>query len=491
MATPAVAPLHNFDDTPLWKAFILYYVFVFDSVLDPEHLKNSLELLARRDGWKKFGARLRKNANGNLEYHFPETTDTEKSPRVVSYTHVTHSTATAEHPIACHIPNQAIGRPSVVADPDRLEGLFRPDGAPTKITDYLNKDIPQMGLHVVSFLDKTLVTVYFPHTLMDGMSMAPFLEAWILALQGRASEIKCPIGAEDCTHELSNDPLAAFGVKPTAKHVLENHQMSIVGLTGWALRNIRSFFDDLENRMVCVPASVVARLRQEAIIASAAHCKAEGGPPFLSDGDILCSWWTRIVLTSAGVSHNSNKTIVLNNAYSLRKILLDSQRNSEKVQDTETATDQDSFYVSNVTAFFSVVLTAGEILQQPLHRTAIAFRDALDMQRTRPQAEAFLSTWRRSWGKIPPIFGNWKMDLITYSNWTRANLFDFDFSAAVLGAGEKQRPVRPVYVQNNQFGLKLPNAFPIIGKDRSGNYWLSGYLKKGQWGRIEDQLANL
>lgn len=54
-------PLRYFDDTPLWRAFILYYMFVFDSVLDPEKLKSGLELLASLEGWKKFGARIRKN----------------------------------------------------------------------------------------------------------------------------------------------------------------------------------------------------------------------------------------------------------------------------------------------------------------------------------------------------------------------------------------------------------------------------------------------
>lgn len=89
------------------------------------------------------------------------------------------------------------------------------------------------------------------------------------------------------------------------------------------------------------------------------------------------------------------------------------------------------------------------------------------------------------------MFGNWKMDLITFSNWTRARLFDKDFSAAAVGAEVAGRPMRPTYVQNNQFGLKLPNAFPIMGRDTSGNYWLSGYLKRGHWTRIEAQLESL
>jgi hypothetical protein len=55
-----------------------------------------------------------------------------------------------------------------------------------------------------------------------------------------------------------------------------------------------------------------------------------------------------------------------------------------------------------------------------------------------------------------------------------------DFSAALIGGGKEGKEIgRPCYIQNNQFGLVLPNAFPIIGRDGESNYWLSGYLNKG------------
>ncbi len=61
VATDTVVPLPFFDDTPLWRAFILYTMFVFDDVLDPQKLRDSLQTLAKRDGWRKLGARLRRN----------------------------------------------------------------------------------------------------------------------------------------------------------------------------------------------------------------------------------------------------------------------------------------------------------------------------------------------------------------------------------------------------------------------------------------------
>ncbi len=63
--TDTVVPMHFFDDTPLWRAFVLYSMFVFDDVLDPQKLRSSLETLAACEGWGKLGARLRRNVGGH------------------------------------------------------------------------------------------------------------------------------------------------------------------------------------------------------------------------------------------------------------------------------------------------------------------------------------------------------------------------------------------------------------------------------------------
>jgi hypothetical protein len=64
--TDQVVPLHYFDDAPLWRAFILYSLFIFDHVLDAERLKSSAERLVDKEGWRKLGARLRYNVRNLL-----------------------------------------------------------------------------------------------------------------------------------------------------------------------------------------------------------------------------------------------------------------------------------------------------------------------------------------------------------------------------------------------------------------------------------------
>lgn len=62
--------------------------------------------------------------------------------------------------------------------------------------------------------------------------MAPFLDAWILATQGRAPEIECPFRAKKLLLERSSDSLSDFGMDQTAKHILASRHMSTAGLAG-------------------------------------------------------------------------------------------------------------------------------------------------------------------------------------------------------------------------------------------------------------------
>lgn len=59
--TDVVVPVGFFDDTIIFRTFVLYTLFVFDDVLDPQRLRDSLERLVSRPGWNKLGARLRRN----------------------------------------------------------------------------------------------------------------------------------------------------------------------------------------------------------------------------------------------------------------------------------------------------------------------------------------------------------------------------------------------------------------------------------------------
>ncbi|KAH9903781.1 hypothetical protein F4778DRAFT_99452 [Xylariomycetidae sp. FL2044] len=482
VSTDIVCPLRWFDDTPLWKSFILYSTFVFDEVLDPAKLRDSLEALAHRDGWRKMGARLRRNAKGELEYHIPA--EFTKDRPAIAFSHTQHAMKAADHDVASRIPKPST-RPAVVGYPDEMLALFPLSDVPKTMEDYITRDIPQVGLHVVSFEDKTVIGLCWPHTAFDAMGKKLLLKGWTLMLEGRADEI--PKLTDPAV-----DPLADFGLNPTEEHVLAPQRLSVLNLAQYGIGNVFNFMAKPESRMVCVPGSLITKLRTQALAELEAEKTAANGgggaggdeKPFLSEGDVICAWWTRLAV--AHLPATSSRPLVLNNAMSLRKLMAGGEL---------PAPGGD--YLSNAIMFFYVTMRVRDVFEKPLSWVAARIRGAIAEQGTQAQAEAFAHAWRSSSWKLPPFFGAPNMHMLTLSNWSQAGLFDFDFSAAALatsgshGGGGGRSPCTPSYVQNNQFGVALPDAYPVIGKDKLGNFWMSGYMKKVHWDMIEVELAKI
>jgi hypothetical protein len=64
--TDRVVPVGFFDNTIIFRTFVLNTLFVFDDVLDVQKLHSSLERVVARPGWNKLGARLRRNVSSKL-----------------------------------------------------------------------------------------------------------------------------------------------------------------------------------------------------------------------------------------------------------------------------------------------------------------------------------------------------------------------------------------------------------------------------------------
>ena len=192
---------------------------------------------------------------GELEYHIPAEFNMDRP--ALSCSHVVHNVNAMDHPLAARLPKPS-PQPATVCDPDEFRSLFQRQDGPIMLDDYLNTDLPQLGLHIVSFKDKTLVCLYWPHTLMDAMGKRALLDAWTLMLQGQSDEIVSPQGT-------NVDPLADLGKNPTEPHKLAGERLSLFGLAQYGVSNILDFVRSQENRMVCVPGSFVTKLREEAL----------------------------------------------------------------------------------------------------------------------------------------------------------------------------------------------------------------------------------
>ncbi|RDW57096.1 hypothetical protein BP6252_13842 [Coleophoma cylindrospora] len=476
--TDTIIPLHHFDDVPIYRSIFHDFTLRFDDVLDPEELSAALRRLMEIGNWRKLGARLRLNDQDKLEYHIPMAYDKERPGFI--FTHVKHEGSIQNDPVASRMPKMT-SNPSVQANPAQISKFVRRPNAPKHLRDYIFTDEPQLSLHVVTFADATLVSLTWLHTLFDITGQAALIDAWSLVLSGQEDRVME-------LHGYDFDPLATFGCSPKSAEqpVLATHEVKGIRYILFAVRFFSEFLwwpkDEL--RTLCLPASYLQDMREKALQELTTN---ETSKPFVSDGDIVCAWCTRLSLKHLA---SSTRPIAITNVLDIRRFL------SDDLLPKGTA------YVSNATSLVQAVVPAPEVFQKPLSFTAQKIRQGIQEQATRGQVEAFTALQRENTTKSgggPAIFGGMNSQLIVFTNWTKGNFYEVDFSSAVVEPGvpvEKRANQigRPSYVQAiARYNVKIPAryAFTIVGKDAAGNYWLYGRLRTSTWQRIEQEFASL
>lgn len=217
--------------------------------------------------------------------------------------------AAEDHPAASCIPRPPCnGQPAVVGDPDDLSELIYGHVVPKTLDDYIYTDRPQLGLRIVSFKNSTIVVLHWIHLAFDATAKRSLLDAWMLMLQNRESEILEPLGPHEYV-------LEHCGKNPTEPHILAEHHVSKLGLVWWVLQNSYNLIvRKKEHRIVCVPAAYLAKLRVKALAELAAQAISEKSEdPFLSEGDILVAWVSRLAM--ANLSEDSEKTVSGHSCY--------------------------------------------------------------------------------------------------------------------------------------------------------------------------------
>lgn len=396
-----------------------------------------------------------------MEFHIPQEFSRDRRP-AVGYTHVVHDMDMADHPLASKIPSGTKSdRPVIVGDPDEFAELSCGPGCPQSLDDYLNFDRPVLGVRIVSFTDATMVTLHWLHIACDALGMKAVLQNWILMMQGREDEVPM-------LHGFEQDPLQELGRHPTEPHVLADSVMSTGSSLLYGLRNGYSLvFGPKEGRMVCIPAAFWKKLRTDAL----AELVAAGvEKPFLTENDVLTAWWTRLALTRLAPETPVTIMMAMSARRALEKDLL----------------PPDKLYVSNCLAFMNLLMPQKD-LYQSLGTLAGQIRRGINEQGTREQIEAYEGLVRAAAYPLPLFMGNGSTHQISYSNWTKADLFKMDFSVAAVKP--RHEPLLPSFTSHAQIPFKCPEAFIIMGKDSHDNYWLQGYRVAGQWANLEKDLA--
>ncbi|GAB1194116.1 hypothetical protein APSETT444_003357 [Aspergillus pseudonomiae] len=494
VSTDTIIPFHYWDDDHHTRGLSFDVTFRFDDILDPEKLRRALSRLLELGGWRKLGARIRRNAEAGLEYHVPQCYD-EKRPGF-AYSTVAFDMKVVDHHQASHLAQphhlDAAGRPSVLGTTytsmPEFRSFIRTPAFPDRLEGWLCSDSPQLGVRIITFQDATLVTVSFLHSLMDMMGLDAVLDAWAAVLRGREDEVKPFVG-------FSDDPLA--GLSESKSEPLQKYVFTDTLLVGWAwfwfavryVLTVELFWQRREEeRVIFLPAKYLHQMRDKAMGELAARDDGDSGKPlFVSEGDILFAWWTRVVLRAE--RPRPSRTVNMRNTYCCRSILAD-------LGHIPSAT---CALVTNAVFATLTFLSVRQILESPLSFTASEIRRSLIQQRNVEQLQALDTIQRNTLDNAhhPALFGNSSMYTVMISNWVKAKLFEVDFSAAVEREGlaldkRSNQLGRPSCIQGTGTkGYATRNTGVVIGKDAAGNFWLLYSLRKGVWSAVEQQLLSM
>ncbi|KAH8690015.1 putative LysR family regulatory protein [Talaromyces proteolyticus] len=494
VSTDQVIPFRFADDFPYTRGLCLDIHFRFDDVLDPEKLRDALERLLQKDGWRKLGARLRRTKDDKLEYHVPAEFS-EKRPAVL-YSTDKHNASISDHPVLSQLPRGSGERPALFESPIKFRPYMRAANGPEHINDWLYADIPQLVVHVIGFNDATIITVTFMHTLTDAMGIVALLRAWTAVLRGEDEKVPPFVGFDK-----TDDPIETLHKEiPASKFVLANRVVKGLEFFKFVVRMIFElvWWPTDEGGTVFVPGEYIKTLRESAIAElsktqTSSDKDSDMAKPFLSESDVLVAWWMRVLART--INPPPHRTITLMNVFDIRGVLAELGR----VSSPNIALFANATYAS------TSLIPAGDFISPdvPLSSLASRIRNAIDTQRTPEQLQAQAALLRESVEKTghAPLMGDSGMLLTAVSNWHRGKLFQVDFSAAVVAQKAVSRANRPKESQTGKpsfittsatySGFSIRYSQAVIGKDLAGNWWLTSCLRAGMWKKVAEQIQIL
>jgi hypothetical protein len=436
-------------------------------------------------------------SGGKLEIHVPRKFSRLRPP--VHFSHNDCSDTRIDlHPLGSKLPQPTGPTPSIHEGCHSLRSFAVPDDLPNDIKHYWNTDQPLLCLHVTSFADATLVGFTFPHSLTDAMGTSGLLRAWSSVVAGKSCNVRPPQGTwEDALGRVGT----AYDKASLGRFVLEDQQTrrlalaSFIGRYLWDVVTRRS----IQTRHIYLPAKFMRHLRQQAeaeLRGAGAGAGGQAQVPFVSDGDLILAWGSRMVMSSPSWKGCS---AVICNVFDLRGRL-------------QGAFAEDSTgggpFLQNLILPATTVLPRREAATATVGQIAVAVREAIASQTTDEQARRLMRVareWFASMGTMP-LFARWDSRVIACTNWTKARFLeaadvgpagvaggrdrDRGPSRAQDSAGVPARPGRPVmYWGTTLSKTDTPrDTFVIYGKDLVGNYWVHGYLRQETWDLIRREL---
>jgi hypothetical protein len=420
-------------------------------------------------------AKLTTQENGSLELHVPHKFTAERP--AFSFSNENCAMMIESHELARRIP-KADGTISLWPRPLEFQGLATRKGAPTSLKDLLSGDTPQMSLHITSFFNATLVSILWPHTMMDMMGQHEFLHAWSLVLAGRESEVPRVLDArEDVLQAITDTP-----TEKKASYILKSKQLKGFGLLKFVTRFGYEMMHDpaSKTRTICLPKKAMTRLRRQAETDIACSNSREKAP-FISDGDILTAWTLRAVAISLPKPRRMTAFHAINARFRLPQLI-----------------ESSGICLQNMLIPGYTYISSTEAIG-PLGLIALKNRQYLSEQATEAQVLASLREQYKHGDCLRRLYSPADAVVVPYTNWTKAGIFQTaNFRPALLSAGEDEQtrsnpPGTPVFhhVVPARQSRTTRLAMVVLGKDHGENYWLTLTMSPMAWDKIMESLETL
>ncbi|KAL8780691.1 MAG: hypothetical protein Q9194_000794 [Teloschistes cf. exilis] len=474
-----VFPVHPLDQAGIVRSSVISYTFRYDDVLDADKLRSSLVSLLEIEGWRKFGGRLRLDANDKLEIHVPLRYTAERP--AIRFSHKNFNVPIQQHPLIGRLPTNAGEVPVVHEGCRTFRALSVPDDLPDNIEHYLNNDEPLICLHVTSFPNVTFVSISFPHSISDAMGTTQLLKAWSSVLAGRSEDVPPVLGNRIDAIE---DVGMSSDEKAQVPFILQNTQIKGLSMLAFAVRFVWDLLTrrKIETHSMFLPAKFVSQLRQMA----QDQLRQTGieKPPFLSDGDIITAYFSRLVM----LSRSRKRPAIIMNVFDVRG----------RLRDTFTS---GAAYLQNLILPASFTVPALEKSAMSFGQIALGLRKAVEEQTTDAQARSLMKLMKASVAATGsmPIFGSSDSMIIACTNWSKAGLRDAaNFGPAVIPtdhADADDKSVAPPGTCVSYGGTTISNkdnprdTFVIYGKDVAGDCWVHAYLRPESWKLIQDEFG--
>lgn len=357
---------------------------------------------------------------------------------------------------------------------------------PRSIEEMIQQNRPQLYLHVTVFADKTVVSLAWPHYLMDATGLQALLRNWSLVVNDKAQHVVPLLGA--CVDPL--EEILEDSIGPKEELVLEKLSLGPFQMLRLAFRFLWTsiFGSKLEERLIILSPNILRRLSHQA----REDIAGDGDDAaFVSEGDVLAAWATRMLARSQPAT-SVTVTSIINARFRLNALKAETR----------------GAYVNNMLLFGYSTFVAG-CDAEPLGRTALSYRKQLAEQCTEQQMLSYFRMQREhtvSKGKLRVLFGAPDSDILAVNNLAKIDLFrDVDFSGAVVHPGgpativEKERLSRQnppgTIIYYHPITLNKPasflNFFRVLGQDHSGNFLIEGRFRPETWAHISEDLERL